>query len=164
VSKIVQLCKPAGIKVIVNDRVDVAIAAEACGVHVGQGDIPAALVRKMIGQDKILGVSCKTVDLAIKAQHDGADYVGCGATYPTTTKDSSVIGTHGVRQIKENVSIPVVAIGGIDDTNASRTLQESGADGVAVVRAIFNAADIKSATSCLLKDVTRTLKHKAIVH
>lgn len=164
VSKIVQLCKPAGIKVIVNDRVDVAIAADACGVHVGQGDIPAALVRKMIGQDKILGVSCKTVDLAIKAQHDGADYVGCGATYPTTTKDSSVIGTHGVRQIKENVSIPVVAIGGIDDTNASRTLQESGADGVAVVRAIFNAADIKSATSCLLKDVTRTLKQKAIVH
>ncbi|WPT12864.1 Thiamine biosynthetic bifunctional enzyme TH1 [Picochlorum sp. SENEW3] len=163
VSKIVRLCRPAGVKVIVNDRVDVAIAADACGVHVGQGDIPAAHVRKMIGQDKIVGVSCKTVELALKAQRDGADYVGCGATYPTITKDSSVIGTHGVRQIKEHVSIPVVAIGGIDDTNASRTLQESGADGVAVVRAIFNAKDIEAATANL-KDLTRTKQHKDLVH
>ena len=163
VSKIVRLCRPAGVKVIVNDRVDVAIAADACGVHVGQGDIPAALVRKMVGQDKIVGVSCKTVELALKAQNDGADYVGCGATYPTTTKDSSVIGTNGVRHIKENVSIPVVAIGGIDETNTLRTLQESGADGVAVVRAIFNAKDVESATAHL-KDLTRMTKHQAIVH
>lgn len=150
VSKIVRFCRPRGVKVIVNDRVDVCIASDACGVHVGQGDIPAHVVRQMIGPDKILGVSCKTVELALKAERDGADYLGCGAVFDTPTKKTSRrIGIEGVRSIRERVSIPVVAIGGLDDTNIEQTIMGSNCDGVAVVRAIFDAQDIKRATQHL---------------
>ena len=150
VSKIVRFCRPRGVKVIVNDRVDVCIAADACGVHVGQGDIPAAAVRRMIGPDKILGVSCKTIELALKAEQDGADYVGCGAVFDTPTKKTSRrIGIDGVKNIRDSVSIPVVAIGGLDHTNIEQTILGSSCDGVAVVRAIFDAPDIQSATQHL---------------
>jgi len=159
VSKIVRFCRPRGVKVIVNDRVDVCIAADACGVHVGQGDIPAAAVRRMIGPDKILGVSCKTIELALKAQHDGADYVGCGAVFDTPTKKTSRrIGVEGVKKIREKVSIPVVAIGGLDASNVEQVILESTCHGVAVVRAIFDAQDIQSATKHL-----RTLVDKALL-
>lgn len=150
VSKLVRFCRPQGVKVIVNDRVDVCIASDACGVHVGQGDIPAAVVRRMIGPDKILGVSCKTVELALKAEMDGADYVGCGAVFDTPTKQSSKrIGIEGVKVIRDKVSIPVVAIGGLDETNIQETIIGSNCHGVAVVRAIFDAEDVQRSTETL---------------
>ena len=155
VSKIVRLCRPFGVNVIVNDRVDVCIASDACGVHVGQGDIPASVVRQMIGPEKILGVSCKTVRLAEKAQIDGADYVGCGAVFDTPTKDSARIGIQGVREIKQHVHIPVVAIGGLDVTNIERTLRGSQCDGVAVVRSIFDAPDTAASTATLRRLLNR---------
>jgi hydroxymethylpyrimidine kinase/phosphomethylpyrimidine kinase/thiamine-phosphate diphosphorylase len=157
VSKVVKLCRPHGVKVIVNDRVDVCLAADACGVHVGQNDIDARVVRKMVGPDKILGVSCKTVELALKAQRDGADYLGCGAVFDTPTKDSRRIGFDGVRKIKKSVQIPVVAIGGIDASNAAETIQNTGCDGVAVVRAIFDATDIQKSTALLREVVGRSI-------
>jgi len=150
--------------VIVNDRVDVCLAADACGVHIGQGDIPAHIVRKMIGPDKILGVSCKTVDLAKKAERDGADYLGCGAVFDTPTKDSRRIGAEGVKHIKEHVSIPVVAIGGLDGSNIADTLKESRCDGVAVVRAIFDAHDVEQATASLRDIVNESLVDDALPH
>ena len=158
VSKVVKLCRPHGVKVIVNDRVDVCLAANACGVHVGQNDIDARIVRKMVGPDKILGVSCKTVELALKAQRDGADYLGCGAVFDTPTKDSRRIGFDGVKKIKRSVQIPVVAIGGIDASNAAETIQNTGCDGVAVVRAIFDATDIKKSTEFLREAIDRPIK------
>lgn len=154
VANAVKICRPVGVSVIVNDRVDVAIAADACGVHVGQDDIPAAAVRQMIGHDKILGVSVKTIDQAMKAMSDGADYVGAGAIFPTGTKDSSVIGTPGVRRIRDAISIPVVAIGGISSDNAARVLSESQCHGIAVVSAIFGQSDIQSATRRLYEIVS----------
>ena len=159
VSKMVRFCRPLGVKVIVNDRVDVCIAADACGVHIGQGDIPAHIVRKMIGPTKVLGVSCKTVELGRKAQLDGADYLGCGAVFDTPTKDSRTIGVDGVSRIKSNVSIPVVAIGGLDESNIEETLRATGCDGVAVVRAIFDASDVRSSTARLRDIVDRTKVH-----
>lgn len=113
----------------------------------------------MIGPDKILGVSCKTIELALKAQHDGADYVGCGAVFDTPTKKTSRrIGVEGVKKIREKVSIPVVAIGGLDASNVEQVILESTCHGVAVVRAIFDAQDIQSATKHL-----RTLVDKALL-
>ena len=158
VTKIVRLCRPAGVKVIVNDRVDVAIAADADGVHIGQGDISCDAVRRMIGPEKIIGVSCKTVELGLKAQRQGADYLGCGAVFPTTTKNSSVIGVEGVRNIREAVSIPVVAIGGIFPHNMEKVLHDSKCDGIAVVSAIFKSEDPYQATKNLRSIVDRQLK------
>ena len=157
VSKAVRVCRPYGVSLIVNDRVDVAIAADACGVHIGQGDIPAHVVRRMIGPHKILGVSCKTVELGRRAQREGADYLGCGAVFDTPTKDSRRIGSQGVRKIKEHVDIPVVAIGGLDAENVFETLEESCADGVAVVRAIFDAENAELSTATLRSIVDAAL-------
>uniref|UniRef100_A0A383VQM6 thiamine phosphate synthase n=1 Tax=Tetradesmus obliquus TaxID=3088 RepID=A0A383VQM6_TETOB len=141
----VHLCRPRGIPVIINDRVDVAIAAGADGVHVGQSDIPARLVRQMIGPDKILGVSVKTPAEAAKAQADGADYIGVGAVFPTGTKASSVIGLSGVAEVCRSASLPAVAIGGVGAHNAKETIA-AGVEGLAVVSAVFAAPDVAAAT------------------
>lgn len=137
-------CRAAGVPLVINDRVDVALAVGADGVHVGQDDMPAAAVRKLIGPGKILGVSVKTPEEAVKAAADGADYLGAGAIVPTGTKDSSVIGLDGLRRVCEAVDIPVVAIGGVGAHNAAATLA-AGAEGVAVVSALFAAPDVAAA-------------------
>jgi len=144
---VVRVCRPLGIPVIVNDRVDVAIAADADGVHVGDDDMPLEDARRIIGPLKILGASVKNRDQALQAQREGADYVGAGACYTTSTKsDSVLVGLEAVREIKEAVSIPVVAIGGINEKNAAEVLALTGADGVAVVSAVFGGPDVEESS------------------
>lgn len=135
---------------VVNDNVDIALAADADGVHVGQEDQNATEVRRRIGPDKILGVSAQTVEQALRAQNQGADYIGVGAVFSTATKSDAVEVRYGtLRAICDAVTIPVVAIGGIHAGNIL-ALKGSGVDGVAVISAILAAKDPASATRTLL--------------
>ena len=139
------LCRRYGVPFIVNDNVDVAQACGADGVHVGQEDMKAGEVRRRVGEDMILGVSVHTVDEARRAVRDGADYLGLGAVFPTSTKtDADQMSNETLRDICGAVEIPVVAIGGLNRDNILR-LSGSGVDGVALVSAIFGAEDIEAA-------------------
>ena len=139
------LCRRYGVPFIVNDNVDVAQACGADGVHVGQEDMKAGEVRRRVGEDMILGVSVHTVEEARRAVRDGADYLGLGAVFPTSTKtDADQMSNETLRDICGAVEIPVVAIGGLNRDNILR-LSGSGVDGVALVSAIFGAEDIKAA-------------------
>lgn len=136
-----------GVPFIVNDDVDVAAACGADGIHVGQSDMNARDVRKMIGNEKILGVSARTVDEAVAAEGMGADYLGVGAVFPTSTKtDAADVDMETLRMICDSVSIPVVAIGGINRENISG-LYGSGISGVSVISAIFAQPDISAAAA-----------------
>jgi thiamine-phosphate pyrophosphorylase len=145
-----KVTKAAGVPLIIDDRIDVMLAVGAEGVHVGQSDMPADLARKLIGPDKILGVTAKNVEQAIKAECDGADYLGCGDIFGTTSKDDAgkPIGLDGFRDRLNSVSIPVVGIGGITIDNAASVIQ-TGADGVAVISAIISHPDPKFAAEQL---------------
>nr|WP_320024423.1 thiamine phosphate synthase [uncultured Acetobacterium sp.] len=130
---------------VINDNVEVALAVDADGVHVGQDDMDAGELRKRIG-NKIIGVSADTVELAQKAEADGADYIGVGAIYSTATKtDADVVAFETIAEICKSVDIPVVAIGGLNETNIL-ALKGTGVDGVALVSAIFAKEDIVNAT------------------
>lgn len=131
---------------VINDDVQVALAADADGVHVGQSDMACTNVRELIGADKILGVSVQNVEQAIQAEQQGADYLGVGAVFGTTTKnDADSVSRETLQAICKAVRIPVVAIGGIHEGNM-RQLQDTGIDGVAVISAIFAKPDILAAT------------------
>jgi thiamine-phosphate pyrophosphorylase len=133
------------IPLIINDRLDIALAIDAAGVHIGQMDIPTAIARKLIGPDKILGVSAATIEEAKIAERDGADCIGVGAMFPTATKqDARAVSLELLKEIKESVTIPVVAIGGINENNIQQ-LKSANIDGVAIVSAILGKADIKAA-------------------
>ena len=135
------LCHRYGVPLIVNDSVEVALACDADGVHVGQSDIQGRDIRALIGPDRILGISANTVDTALAAQRAGADYIGVGAVFGTTTKkDAKNLTVEQLRAICSAVDIPVVAIGGISAGNIL-ALRGSGVDGVAVVSAIFAQPD-----------------------
>lgn len=137
------------IPLIINDRIDVALSIGADGVHVGQDDMPCTITRKLIGEDKILGVSVTTIEEALKAEMDGADYIGVGAVFPTSTKgDAKYVTVDMLTQIKKLVSIPVVAIGGIHSGNVS-LLKPTQIDGIAVVSDILANEDIKQAAKRL---------------
>ncbi len=139
------------IPLIINDRVDIALAIGADGVHVGQSDLPAGVVRKIIGKDKILGVSAGTVEKAIEAQRDGADYIGVGALFSTSTKtDAKSVSLETLMKIIKEVSIPIVGIGGINAENAVK-LKNTGIDGIAVVSAIIAQKDIRLSAEKMLK-------------
>lgn len=141
------------IPLIIDDRVDVAMACGAAGVHVGASDLPVAEVRRLLGPDKIVGATAKTVEAAKKAYQDGADYLGVGAIYPTTTKVTTVLTeVSTLSAICRAVPIPVVAIGGLNLQNMD-ILKGSGADGIAVVSAIMKADDPKKAAEELLAAV-----------
>lgn len=134
---------------VINDKVEVALACGASGVHVGQGDRAAADVRAMLGADKILGVSAQTVEQAIQAEQDGADYLGVGAVFSTSSKqDADNVSYDVLKDICSSVSIPVVAIGGISEQNILQ-LRGSGIVGVAVISAIFAKPDICAAAERL---------------
>ena len=138
------------VPLIINDRVDVALAIDADGVHVGQSDMPCDVTRKLIGEDKILGVSAATIDEARKAEEDGADYIGTGAVFPTATKDDAPsITKQDLKDVVDSISIPVVAIGGITLENASQ-LKDTGIAGLSVVSAIMSAENPKKASQNLL--------------
>lgn len=139
------LCEQYHVPLIINDEVELAMECGAQGVHVGQSDMEAGRVRELLGPDKILGVSARTLDEAVRAEAQGADYLGVGAVFSTSTKlDACAVSMETLRQICETVSIPVVAIGGIGAHNAL-SLRGTGIDGLAVVSAIFAQSDIEGA-------------------
>ena len=129
------------IPLIVNDRLDIALAVEADGLHIGQEDLPLSAARKILGPNKIIGVSAATLEEALAAQAGGADYLGVGAMFPTATKDNADrVSLQTLADIKRQVSIPVVAIGGINESNISQVMA-SGIEGVAVVSVIIASDD-----------------------
>ena len=152
------LCQQYGVPLFINDNVDVAVKCHAEGIHVGQSDMEAMDVRKVLGPDKILGVSAQTVEQAIIAEKHGADYLGVGAVFATGSKDDADDVSHEtLKAICEAVSIPVIAIGGITKDNVSE-LAGSGICGVAVISAIFGQNDIKKATEELKASVEKMLE------
>lgn len=140
--KLRELTKKYDALLIINDRIDIAILSNADGVHVGQSDIDANLVRKLLGEDKIIGVSAKTIDQAQKAKLNGADYIGVGAMYNTSTKlDAKCIKFDTVKEIRKNVDIPIVLIGGIS-IDKIKELKELDSDGYAIISAILKKDNI----------------------
>lgn len=153
------LCARYAVPYVVNDSVEIALAIGADGVHVGQSDIKGRDIRSLIGPDKILGISAGTVEEAIAAEKAGADYIGVGAVFGTSTKKNARnLTVEKLREIANAVSIPVVAIGGISARNLME-LRGSGVDGVAVVSAIFGADNPGKATAELL-----TLAKELVAH
>lgn len=143
--EIKRICHEHKVPLIINDNVQFAIDIDADGVHLGQDDMNPAEARKLLGTDKIIGVTAKTVEQAKRAEADGADYLGSGAVFGSTTKlNAKPMTKELLREITEAVDIPVVAIGGINADNAS-TLKGTGIAGIAVVGAIFASEDIKAA-------------------
>jgi thiamine-phosphate pyrophosphorylase len=148
--KVKEITTKYNVPLIINDRVDVALAIDADGVHVGQSDMPCDVTRRLIGEDKILGVSAATIDEAQKAQKDGADYIGTGAVFPTQTKDDAPkITKDDLKEIVKSIDIPVVAIGGISLENAHE-LKDTGIAGLSVVSAIMSSDDPKKSSEKLL--------------
>ncbi|VIG09043.1 thiamine-phosphate pyrophosphorylase [Clostridioides difficile] len=140
--KLREITKRYGVKFIINDRVDIALICDADGVHVGQSDIDVREVRKLIGNDKILGVSARTLEEAIYAKNDGADYLGIGSIFATSTKlDAKSASFETVKEIKEKVDMPFVLIGGINLDNIDK-LKCLDSDGYAIISAILKAEDI----------------------
>ena len=147
--KVKEITTRYDVPLLINDRIDIALAVDSEGVHLGQDDMPADIARKIIGDDKILGVSASTVEEAIKAQIDGADYIGSGAVFPTATKDDAdSVSKEELKSIVDSIDIPVVAIGGITIENASE-LKDTGIAGFSVVSAIMSADDPKEASQKL---------------
>ena len=153
-----QLCREYQVPFIVNDNVDIAIAMDADGVHVGQSDMEAGDVRAKLGSDKIIGVSAQTVEQAILAEKRGADYLGVGAVFPTGSKDDADdVSYETLKAICEAVSIPVIAIGGITQENV-KELAGSGICGIAVISAIYAQKDIRKASEDLKKETQRMVE------
>ena len=145
------LCEGYKVPFVVNDNIEIALKIDADGVHVGQSDIKGRDIRAIIGPNKILGISAGTVEEAIDAQKAGADYIGVGAVFGTSTKKNAKhVSVEKLREISKAITIPVVAIGGISKDNLSQ-LSGSEIDGVAVVSAIFAAENIEEATTELLE-------------
>ena len=152
-----ELCHHFGVPLIINDNVEIALKSGAEGVHVGQHDMQAAQVRAKIGPDRILGVSAQTVEQAILAEKNGADYLGVGAVFSTSTKkDAKPVSRDTLKAICQAVSIPLCAIGGISRENLP-ALSGTGIDGVALVSAVFGAPDIEAECRVL-----RTLSEEMI--
>ena len=152
------LCRAYHVPFILNDNVPLAKLCGADGVHVGQDDLSAAEARRLLGPDKIIGVSAHNVAEAKKAFADGADYLGCGAMFPTHTKtDTNVISRQVLADVCASVPIPVVAIGGISGENVGK-LAGSGICGVAVISAIYAAQDVKAAAADLKATVKEMLR------
>lgn len=149
------LCRKYNVPFVINDNVKIAMEIDADGVHVGQNDLEAGEVRRLLGPGKIIGVSAQTVSQAILAEQNGADYLGVGAVFPTDTKNDAVeVSRSELKNICHTVKIPVVAIGGINAVNILQ-LAGSGVCGAAAVSAIFANDDIEHATKVLLESVTK---------
>ncbi len=154
-----ELCHAQAVPLIIDDRVDVALAVDADGVHVGQDDMPAAFARRLIGPGKILGVSAESVKEARTAMAEGADYLGVGAVFPTGSKPDAgePIGLPGLMQVARTSVIPIVGIAGINAQNAASVVR-AGAAGIAVISAVVSAGDIESAAR-ELKRIVRDAKN-----
>ncbi len=152
------LCREYHALFIINDRVDIALACEADGVHLGQDDLPAAAARKLLGNTRIIGVSASSLEEAVQAEKDGADYIGFGHIYPTVSKlkEHDPLGPENLKKTVASVSLPVVAIGGITIENAP-ILVSMGATGVAVISAVSRAEKPSKAASELLSALQQGL-------
>jgi len=149
-----ELLQPLGIPLIINDRVDIALAVRADGVHLGQTDMPINHARRLLGPDCLIGISAESVADAIEAEQQGADYIGISPVFstPTKTDTAPALGLEGIRQIRALVRIPLVGIGGINLTN-SRQVIAAGADGVAVVSAIMAAESSRLAAQAIRREL-----------
>ena len=150
------VCAQGGALFIVNDHLDVTIAARADGLHIGQGDLPVAQARRLLPVETLLGCSTTTVDQALVAEAHGADYIAVGSIYPTPSKDGAiVVGLERLRQVREVVSLPIVAIGGINEDNVAAVM-EAGADAAVVIGAVLGAPDIAEGAQRLVKKMEAT--------
>ncbi|OPY30347.1 MAG: Thiamine-phosphate synthase [Methanocella sp. PtaU1.Bin125] len=154
-AEIRDITKNAGVTFIVNDRLDIALQASADGVHLGQEDTPLKFARRVAPPGFIIGVSAGTLDEALAAERDGADYIGLGPVFPTASKcdAGAACGMGLLREVKARVSIPVVAIGGIGPQNAAEVIA-AGADGIAVISAVVSQDDIAGAARALKQIIT----------
>lgn len=152
--KVKQITDRYGIPLIIDDRADIAMAVDAAGVHVGAEDLPVAVVRKLLGPGKIVGATAKTVAQAQAAQREGADYLGVGAIYPTTTKvKTRLTAVSTLNEISAAVTIPVAAIGGLNEDNLG-ILEDSPINGICVVSAVMKAGDVGAKVRSLVDGVT----------
>ena len=151
-------CREVGCLFIVNDRVDLALAVEADGVHVGQDDFPARAARRLLGPGMILGVSTHDLGQARAARDDGADYVAVGSMFPTGSKPGfQLVGPQLLRAVRPEIAVPLVAIGGITVDNVGEVVR-AGADAVAIISAVCAAPDPAEATRSFLERITRARK------
>ena len=138
------------VPLIIDDRLDVCLAVDAAGLHIGDDELPVSVARQVLGPEKILGVTAKTVERALEAEESGADYLGTGAIFPTTTKENAPITLIStLKTICQRVAIPVVAIGGLTSENIDQLI-DTGIAGVAVVRDLMQAEDIEAKTKAFL--------------
>ena len=153
------VCREAGVPLIVNDRIDVAIAADADGVHLGQSDFPIPLARRLLGEGKIIGGSAATLDEAKICLAEGADYVGFGPVYPTGSKQDAgpVSGTELLREVVETIPLPIIAIGGITADKVYEVMN-AGAHGIAVISAVCCQSDPEEATKALREALEGTTR------
>jgi thiamine-phosphate pyrophosphorylase len=141
-----KVCTQYDVLFIVNDHLDVALASDADGLHLGQDDLPLSIARRLLPVDKIVGCSTATLDEALQAQKQGADYIAVGSIYPTPSKPGTrLAGIETLLHVKKQVSIPVVAVGGINEDNVAEVMSAS-ADAVAVISAVLKANDVKEAS------------------
>ncbi len=153
-ARMLAVLRPAGVPLVINDRADVALAVDADGVHVGPDDLPVEVARRILGPSRLVGASAGTVEEAVQAERQGADYLGVGSVFETSSKSDAgpPIGVEGLRRIVQAVRLPVVAIGGITHANAAQVIR-AGAAGVAVISAVVAASDIAAATRSLVEVV-----------
>lgn len=139
--KVKEVTERYHIPLIINDRLDICLAVDADGLHIGDDELPVSVARRLLGENKILGVSAKTLERSLEAQSEGADYLGVGAIFPTQTKDSQPTPLPVLKEITQSVELPVVAIGGIKLENLG-TLTDSGIAGISIVSEIMKAKDV----------------------
>ncbi len=157
--KAVELVQTKRIPFIINDRADIALASRADGVHLGQDDLPVKAAREILGRDLLIGLSVNTPDDARKAEEAGADYIGVGPVFPTVSKRDlqPLLGLEGLRKIRAEVKLPILAIGGISATNAAEVIA-AGADGVAVISAIGSAVNPRRASTEFIEAIGKVRK------
>ena len=151
--KLKEFCSKLDVLFIINDYLDLAMAVDADGLHIGHEDLPLPVIRRELPIDKIIGCSVATVSQAAKAQAEGADYIAVGSIFPTTTKEgTTVVGVDTLKELKRTVSIPVVAIGGINRDNIGEVVA-AGADSIAVISAVLHEEDVKGAVKGLVENI-----------
>lgn len=161
--KLKALCAESGTLFIINDYLDLALAVDADGLHIGQEDLPLFVIRKELPIDKIVGISVTTIGQAVKAQSEGADYIAVGSVFPTASKKKvTVLGIDRLKEIRQVISCPLVAIGGINEDNIDQVMS-AGVDSIAVISAVLNREDVKGATQQLVAkmDFASSVSYKA---
>lgn len=154
--RISRILIPLNIPFIINDRVDIALACQADGVHLGQKDLPLPTARKILGRDKIIGITAPNIELAKKAESQGADYLGVGPVFYTESKQKAIkpLGIKKLSLIRRNINIPILAIGGIAPQNAAEVMS-TGVDGVAVISAVLGSEDPEASTQELIQEIKK---------